>query len=415
MKSTKLLLVSPTFYPTHGGAELRFLRYLPLLKENGINVEVITGTPKLKKFSEQDFKADWRDIKDGELESEFELQAAKVYRYKLPEKGAADRSSILLDRVIEYCRNVDTKPDVIQILSPLSFKMVGRLRKIKTMGIPVVFSYSIAHEFSKNCVVGWLQKRKVRYVYKNFDLIIVASTVLEKIVKQIDSDARVEVIPNGVDTRKFSPAINANEIELLRIKLNLPKSATIICLVGAVHPRKGTDLLIKAWSSLVNSAGNLHLLLIGPRFDQQRGDLSGFKKSIESDIENSGAVDNVHFVGQVENVADYLKASDIFVFPSQKEGMPNAVLEAMATGLPTVLTPFIGLSEEMGEPGREYVLVERTSDSISRGIQAILSDNSKCSDFAGNARKWVVDTMDMNVSASMHAKVYSSVAHQSHL
>ena len=413
MKYTKLLLVSPTFYPTHGGAELRFLRYLPLLIQNGIKVDVVTGTPKLKKFSEQDYAADWRKSNNGELVSEFELQAAKVFRYKLPETGASERSRILLDRVVEYCSKADTRPDVIQILSPVSIKAIGRLRQIKAMDIPIVFSYSIAHQFSNNYFARLLQQWKIRAVYSNYDRIIAASTVLEKIVKKIDAKANVEIIPNGVDTHKFSPVIDNGEIELLRSKLGLPEKAIVLCLVGAVHPRKGTDLLIKAWAALVKANPKLHLLLIGPRYDQERAELKSFKDVIEAEIANSGKAENVHFVGQVENVDDYLKVSDIFVFPSQKEGMPNAVLEAMATGLPTVLTPFIGLSEELGEAGRDYLLVDRTCDSISTGIQAILNDNAKCSDLAKNARKWVVDTMDLNVSAQMHAKVYSSLAHQS--
>lgn len=410
MKYTKLLLVSPTFYPTHGGAELRFLRYLPLLNENGINVTVITGTPKFKKFLEQDHSADWRNKNDGTLVSELEINSSNISQYKLPEKGAAERSRILLDKAIEYCNNADTKPDVIQILSPVPVKMIGRLKKIKSMGVPIVFSYALAHEFSSVSILSWLQRQKIRLVYKHFSCIIVASTVLQKLVKRIHPNVQIKVIPNGVDTEKFSPSENKAEMERLRSALGLPEQAVVICSVGAIHPRKGTDLLVKAWAALVRKVDNLHLLLIGPRFDQQRKELHAFRKDIDAAIKKSGRADNIHFAGQIDNVDEYLKASDLFVFPSKKEGMPNAVLEAMASGLPAILTPFIGLSDDLGRPGKEYLLVNRSEQSIAHGIQTMLNDNSLRCDMAKNAREWIINTMDLTKSVELHAKVYSSLA-----
>ena len=386
------------------------MRYLPLLKANGIDVTVITGTPKRKKFTQLDYTADWRTQVDGTLVSNQKINSSNLLQYKLPETNAVARSRILLDKVIEYCDQVDSKPNVIQILSPVPIRAVEKIRKIKSMGVPIVFSYALAHEFSNNLIVNWFQRQKVRSVYKHFDCIIAASTVLKKMVKQIHPGARVEVIPNGVDTNKFSPVRNKEEIGRLRVKLGLPKDSTIICSVGAIHPRKGTDLLVKAWSRLVGEIDDLHLLLIGPRYEQQHQELIAFKKDIESVIERTGRNNNIHFVGQVENVDEYLKASNLFVFPSKKEGMPNAVLEAMATGLPTILTPFIGLSRELGAVGREYLLVERVEDSISTGILTILKDNKKQATLSQHAREWIHSTMDLNISVGRYSSVYNSLA-----
>ena len=412
MKYTKLLLVSPTFYPTHGGAELRFLRYLPLLKENGIEVTVITGTPKRKKFSEKDHSAKWRNKENGVLVSEIEINSSKIFQYKLPEKGAAERSRILLDRVIEFCRNSDTRPHVVQILSTIPLKMVGKLQEIKSIGIPIVFSYSIAHEFSNNLLIEWAQRKKIRHVFKNFDCIIAASSVLENLIKKIEPNAYVKIIANGVDVKKFSPVANKHELEQLRLKLGMPKNAQIICSVGAIHPRKGTDLLVKAWSKIVREHSDLHLMLIGPRYDQEREELKDFKDEIEAAIIKSGHMTKIHFMGQVENVDEYLKTADMFVFPSQKEGMPNAVLEAMATGLPTIVTPFVGLSDDLGKAGREYILVDRTLESILAGIQNLINNESQKKALKKCARKWIVNTMDLNESVAKHADVYNSFANK---
>ena len=410
MKRTKLLLVASSFFPTHGGAELRFLRYLPLLKDHGIEVEVITGTPKLKKFSEQDHVADWRKAKDGELVSVQKIEFAQIFQYKLPEVGSVKRSQLLLDQVIVRCENDQVKPDVIQLLIPLSIKTISRLKRIKATSTPVVFSYALAHTFSKNFAIANLQKWRIRRVYKYFDCVITASSVLKDLVCGVAPETCVEVIPNGVDINKFKPINDQSEKQSLRIKLNLPEDAIIISLIGAIHPRKGTDLLISAWSDQANK--NLHLLLIGPRFDLIRSELCEFKKKIKDLIEESGFPGNVRFTGAVENIADYLKASDMFVFPSKKEGMPNAVLEAMATGLPTVLTPFVGLSEDFGEAGKEYLLTNRSSDAISSAIKSILKDDRSRIALGSNARNWVVNTMQLEKSVRLYANVYSSLAHQ---
>ena len=402
--------MASSFFPTHGGAELRFLRYLPLLQEYGVDVEVVTGTPKLKKFSQQDYSADWRKTKIGELIAVTEIESVQMRQYRLPETGSAKRSQILLDQVIARCENNQVKPDVIQLLLPLPNKAISQLKKIKATAIPVVFSYAIAHTFSNNAIAAKVQRWKIRRVYDHYDCIITASSVLKDLVVDISSNIRIEIIPNGVDTAKFSPIANQDEKESIRKKLGLPKSVTIIALVGAIHPRKGTDLLISAWSQQIKSNKNLHLLLIGPRFDQTRVELRGFKEKIEQLIASSEFSDNVHFVGQAQGVNDYLKASDVFVFPSEKEGMPNAVLEAMATGLPTVLTPFVGLSKDFGEAGREYVLVDRSVDAISSAIQSVLENESLLVALGNNARDWVVKTMNLKTSVRMYADLYHSLA-----
>ena len=410
MSKTKLLLVVSSFF-SHGGAELRFLRYLPLLKKCGVSVEVISGTPKLKKFSNEDFNSDWRDVIDGTLIAEREVEGASVFQYKLPEKGAAKRSIILLDQVIARCKDAKSKPDVIQVLLPLSTKTIGRLRQIKKERVPIVFSYALAHTFSKYKVLQQLQKMKVRRVYRNYDCIIAASAVLKKLLGEIAPAATIKVIPNGVDINQFSPVTNHDKKKLIRSSLDLPKDVTIIVSVGAIHPRKGTNLLVDAWSSLAKVNKDLHLLLIGPRYDQSREELKAFKNEIAQSIASSRQKSNIHFAGQIENVANYLRASDIFVFPSKKEGMPNAVLEAMATGLPTVLTPFIGLSEDFGKANQEYLLTERSSHAIATAIQSILDDPTLRANLGGNARQWIIDTMPVQASVRMHADLYRSLAH----
>ena len=409
MSKTKLLLVASSFFPTHGGAELRFLRYLPLLQEFDFNVEIISGTPKLKKFSQQDVDSEWRSAKDGALVSTKEIAGANLFQYKLPESGALKRAKILLEQVIARCKCSESKPDVIQILLPLPSKTIPLLRQIHQAQVPIVFSYALAHTFSQNYIFKYLQLSKIRKVYRHYDQIIVASNELKSLLQKITPEVPVSIIPNGVDVDFFRPLNDQDSKKILRNSLGLPQNAKIIVSVGAVHPRKGTHLLVEAWSKLVRSNENLHLLIVGPRYDQQRSELKQYNQQIEQAIEASRNKENIHFAGQVENVIEYLQVADLFVFTSKKEGMPNAVLEAMATELPIVLTPFIGLSDDFGRPGEHYLMAQPSSHAVADAIDSVMNNSSLATTLKENARNWIAETMQLKNSVRMHAELYRSL------
>ena len=390
----------------HGGAGLRFYRYLPYFYKNNIETTVVCGTPKRKKFTEDDLKANWKDFQDGTLVNEDVVERARILKYKIPGSGSKERSKILLEKVIDICADKETKPDVVHIIAPMPYAVVDQLKKIKKLDVKLVYSHTIAKDFSNNVFVKLIQRWKVKYVLKQYNHIIVQSNALKQIIEDTNPDSNISVIPNGVDTEKFSPVKNQAEKAQLRDSLGLPTVATIITLVGAVHPRKGTDLLIEAWSQLIKDYPKLNLLLIGPRYDQSRTELLEFKKKIERLIAQSNKSENIHFVGQSDKVDSYLKASDMFVFPSKREGMPNAVLEAMASGVPVVLTPFVGLSEELGVVDQHYLLADRSGCSLKENILQLLSDPDACDQFSTRARKWILDNMTIKRSVEKYIEVF---------
>ena len=166
---------------------------------------------------------------------------------------------------------------------------------------------------------------------------------------------------------------------------------------------------MEVWSELVKQNPNLHLLLVGPRYDQTQKDLKAFNQRINNFVAESGKSENIHFLGKIDCVDMYLKVADIFIFPSEREGMPNAVLEAMSTALPIVLTPFVGLSEELGKSNENYLLTSRRSDEIKKAIQKLLDNRELRSDLSTNARDWIVSTMSINSSVREYAHLYKSI------
>ncbi len=408
LKNIKLLLIAPSFYPVHGGAGLRFYRYLPYFHEQNIETTVICGTPKSKKFTDEDRKADWLQFQDGTLVDEIVLKGARILKYKIPGKGSKQRSSILLEKALDFCAQQATKPDIVHIIAPMPFHVINQLKKIKKFDVKLVYSHTIAKDFSNNVLVKLLQKWKIKQVLSQYDYVLVQSNALRDSIKTMNQTFNVIVIPNGVDAEKFSPVKNQQEKTQLRNSLGLPVNATIVTLVGAVHPRKGTDLLVEAWSRVVEIHPSLNLLLIGPRYDLLRNELAGFNEKIKQSISASNMSANVHFLGQVDCVDLYLKVSDMFVFPSKREGMPNAVLEAMSSSLPVIVTPFIGLSEELGVANEHYLLADRSSNSLRENILKLINDRSLCNQLSMNAREWVLSNMTIKQSAERHTAAFHS-------
>jgi glycosyltransferase involved in cell wall biosynthesis len=135
----------------------------------------------------------------------------------------------------------------------------------------------------------------------------------------------VLTIRNGVDPDIYFPT-NDDEKKNLRKKLNLPLNGDIFISSGDLSERKDPLFLIEIWNKKFDSHDDKHLIFIGT------GNLH------DKCIQESQNCKSIHIVGQVNNAADYLKCSDYFISVSHAEGLPNAVLEAMACGLPVLLS-----------------------------------------------------------------------------
>jgi glycosyltransferase involved in cell wall biosynthesis len=219
----------------------------------------------------------------------------------------------------------------------------------------------------------------------------------------------IRVVPNGVDTRRFSPAADADGKETMRRQLGVGLTDPIVLFVGPINSRKGVDLLLRAWSPLAAAYPRLQLVVVGPGLERDDPNEADFRREIKNLAASSRASERIHFTGLVENVEDYMSAADILVFTSRREGMPNVIPEAMAAGLPVVTTPFIGLPAEFGTPGRQYLLADFEPESIAAQVDALLSSQRQRAELGGSARKWVEDNLDVERSIDSYADLYEEV------
>jgi glycosyltransferase involved in cell wall biosynthesis len=311
--------------------------------------------------------------------------------------------------MLQFCDQPGYQPHVLQVVSsfqPRSFPWVWRLRKL---GIRVVYAYTLAPEHPPNPLRRIFRQWTLRALYDQLDCLVVSTSVMKDFLSSLGTKTRILVIPNGVDLQRFRPASDQSEWDALRTRFGLKRNEQMITVVGAVHPRKGSDLLLEAWVHLAKRFPNAHLFLVGFRKDFTYPNLSVFHHRIEEAIAASGASERIHFPGFVRNVEDYYRASDVFVFPSAREGMPNAVIEAMASGLPVILTPFKGLSNDFGKSGKEYVLVDRDAESLASAVSNVLENPQMRMDLGQMARSWIERTMDLETVLDKYAELYRAL------
>lgn len=403
-RDVRLLLASTHFFPTHGGAQLRFLRYIPGLEKRGISTRVLAGTAKSKKRHEA-LSDPSAEQDDSALSAEF-LDQIDLQRVPLPGRAGWPRSIVFSRAILRTCALGEKRPHLVQVVSSLQPRSMIWLKRLRRLGIPLVYAYTLSASMPSNPFKRIARRYTLAYLYKRLDCIIVNSRTMLQELTPLSGNTRIEFIPNGIDLIRFRPPSGEGDRIGARTRLGMDERCTVLISVGAVHPRKGTDLTLEAWAGMARRYPDLHLYLVGLRKDISYPALAGFRERLEGLISQSDAPERVHFEGIVRNVDDYLRAADIFMFPSEREGMPNGVLEAMASGLPVVLTRFAGFSDDLGNNGHEFMLVERTGAALTQALDTLLKDKSLQDRLGQHARRWVEKRFGIEKSLDRYAALY---------
>ncbi len=210
------------------------------------------------------------------------------------------------------------------------------------------------------------------------------------------SEAKIDLIPNGVDTDKFRPG---DQVALKR-SLGFSAADRIIGCVGRFDPVKNHPLLLKVFSRL-NPDLPIHLVLLGDGPERQR--LAALRDSLP-------CRDRIHFVGQRENVAEFLRIMDLFVLPSRSEGICNALLEAMASGIPIVATAVGGNIELIEDAHTGLLVPSENEDAMVLALNRFLEDASGLRTLVGQyARRKAEEQYSLRHMIQSYESVYLSV------
>ena len=173
-------------------------------------------------------------------------------------------------------------------------------------------------------------------------IIATTNSMFDEIYNYPNLKQSAELIPNGVDLKTFNQ-ISLKEKEEIRKDLKLPLEKEIILFSGIISPRKGLGLLYNAWEFMKLKNENYPiLLLIGPfESDVWKNVSNDYMKEKTNSMIKKHPDEIFHF-GMKQEMRKYYQVSDYFILPSKQEGLPNALLEAMSTGLICIINEFTG-------------------------------------------------------------------------
>lgn len=221
--------------------------------------------------------------------------------------------------------------------------------------------------------------------FEKMDCIVSVSPALhvgvEKVLPKIS-----RLLVCGVRDDVFVPTTNELRRHF-RNENNIQDEEVVFSFLGAVGKRKGFDLLIKAFSDLAKDHENWQLWIIGPHNKQESQNFED--EGIEEMLEPlQGARERVHFWGRIDDrteMATILGASDVFVFPSRKEGMGIAPMEAMACGVPVIISRIPGITDQASIEGVTGRYIEVNNAEALRNAMTELGNDPDLRKKMGNA------------------------------
>jgi len=237
----------------------------------------------------------------------------------------------------------------------------GRLYSLEVLGAPKPPLKISRNYFGFLHGIGlWWYSQMIRMNTRSLlctRILAVSEEVKQRLVSFYRYPAeRITTVFHGVDTDRFrnDPKVKRE----MRDRLGFSKDDILFISTARLSTEKRIDRLIRAFDAIYSEHKNIRLLLLGT------GSLEAELKTLAGSLP---CVDRIAFLGFQEDVSDYLKMSDVYVLPSDIEGLGIALLEAMATGLICVATHNPGPNEILQGPHRGF-LVEKTDEGIRQGM-----------------------------------------------
>ena len=342
-----------------GGAQRFLLEFAPYLKERGHQFSVAAGEG------------------DGEILKHF----PGSYFIKNLTRGLNPIKDILaLFEILRIIRK--EKPDIL-FLQSTKAGFLGSFAA-KLYGLRVVYriggwSFRDPRPAWMNKILLWMEKTSAPLK----DTIIVNSELDRRLAieKNIAADDKIVKVYNGIDQNALDFLPKEEARKKISNKSQFPNDQTkIVGTIANLYAAKGLEYLIEAahiLSSTHHTPYHIQFIVIGEGREREK---------LESLIKKYN-LKNFTLTGRFQDARRYLKAFDVFVLPSVKEGFPWVVLEAMAAGVPIVATKVGAVSEVIENNKDGFIVRPRDADGLASSINTFLNDKTLAQNIAQNAHE----------------------------
>lgn len=344
----KILMFTNTYCPIVGGVSESVQRLKASLQEAGHLVRVVA--PKL----------------DGQPTSESDvIRVAAVQHFNGSDFSFPVPIPGQLSEAIE-----DFEPDLVHSHHPFLLGDTA-VRTAETYGLPLVFTHHTLYEHYTHYVPGD-SSRMQRFAItlsteytKLCDAVIAPSESIRDLLLRRGANARIGVVPSGVNTRHFASGSGT----ALREGLGINAQAYVVGHVGRLAREKNLPFLAEAVSGYLQHDRSAHYLVVGD---------GNAREAMQAIAERFGVAERMHFTGRLQGqaLADAYHAMDVFVFASHSETQGMVLVEAMAAGLPVVAVAAPGVSEVVRDGSNGRLLGSDDSAAMQQGL-AELADSER--------------------------------------
>jgi glycosyltransferase involved in cell wall biosynthesis len=316
-----------------------------------------------------------------------EREGIKIHAIEMPRTISPIKDFIALCKLYLFFKKV--KPTIVHTHTPkagllgmLAAKFAGVPIRLHTVGgMPL-----IEVKGAKRVLLNYIEKLTyacAHNVYPN-------SKGLKQIIIENNfcDESKLKVLgnggSNGINTTFFTPNYVENAIEereKLRQKLQIESDDLVFCFVGRIATEKGIVELLDVFEELQTNH-KIKLILVGT-FEKHYGILGD---DIKQRIEKNASI---LFLGRFDDVRPYYAMSDIYVFPSYREGFPNSVLEASAMSLPCIVTDINGCNEIIEDGINGLLIKPKDRIELKSAMKKLIENTTFRNELSSNARPHV--------------------------
>ena len=276
--------------------------------------------------------------------------------------------------------------DIIHCHTPVG-GLLGRLaaRKARKKGTKVLYTAHGFHFYKGAPLKNWLMYYPVEKFCSRFtDTLITINREDYSLAKKKMKAKRIEYVPGvGIDLSRFDNVQVDRTAK--RKEIGVPEDAFLLASVGEISVRKNHQIIVKTMKEIHNE--KIHYAIVG------NGALLPKMKDF---VEECGLSDRVHFLGYRGDIPEIYKVADVCCLPSIHEGLPVALMEGMATGLPCITSRIRGSTDLIGSDSG-FLVDPQDTDGFAKAITALMNDHLLCKKMGEinkeRARQYSVNTI----------------------
>ena len=387
-RSTRLgvLMVTGAYYPELSGGGLQARAVVHALKDRVDFMVLTTST-------------------DAALPAHAQEDAVPIYRM-LVNVGQRSSEMVAALKTVAFCVRAQHRFDIINVHG-FSRKSVLLHLLARLLGKKFVLTLQTGGHDEPGTAKAL--GPRAYHAYADADLVISVSPGLTR--AYVDGGlpaAKLRQIPNAVDTNRFRPPNDDDERRALRHELGLPVDRPIVLFVGYFSADKRPDFLYDAWRRVVSPESML--VFVGATESQYQEVNPAIATAIRRDAEAHGVIGNLRFVPPTLAIERYYRAADVYVLPSRREGLPIALLEAMASGLPPIASRLEGSTDAIIEDGLTGVLLGvNDSAGFTGELANILASPQRMRALGQAARARILERYSIRQTAEQWLSAYQEV------